>query len=75
VTRAIGENRPRRGHDRQSNGHGVAIADRFAMEMRRRFDSVGKIKELTNGYLCFAPRLGGVAPFGDRIGNVIVESN
>ena len=70
MTRAINKSRARFSNSRQSNRHGIAVADRCALKTRSAFDTVGLVEQLPDGDLRFAR----VAfPFRDRVGNRIVE--
>src|SRR5437773_5672343 len=70
MTRAIDESRAGFSNGRQSNRHGISIADRSALKTRSAFDPIGLVEQLTNGDLRFA-RV--VLPFRDRVGDGIVE--
>src|ERR1051325_950685 len=69
MARAINKSRSRFDDDRQSNRHGIAIADRCALKTRSTFNPVGLIEQFPDSDLRFA-RV--ALPFGDRIGKGLV---
>src|SRR5438105_5112532 len=70
MTRAVNESRPGFSNERQSNRHGITIADRCALATRSAFDAVGLAQQLTDRDLGFA-RV--ALPFSDRVGDKVVQ--
>ena len=70
MTWAIDESRPRLSNRLQLNCHRIAVAYRWALKARSRFNAVGLIKQLANGDSRFAWI---TLPFSDGIRDEIVE--
>src|SRR5204862_651136 len=71
MTRAVDKSRTRFSHTGQDDRHGVSVANRRALKMRRALDAVGLAEQLPNCDLRF-PRI--VLPLGDRVRYRFVQS-
>src|SRR5438876_725334 len=71
MTGTVNECRPRLSNRLQPNCHRIAVAYRWALNTRSRFNPVGLIKQLANG----DPRFAWITlPFTDRVRDEIVET-